>query len=58
MAKLDDPEDKLDKHIDLRLNTREMTALTFVAKDMGLSRAEALRSLILTASLDIKPKKG
>lgn len=58
MAKLDDdPADKLDKRIVLRINERELTALTFIAKDMQLSRAEALRSLILTYCLDTpKPK--
>jgi len=50
------PDERLDKHIDLRLNQRETDALQLVAKDMGLSPQEAIRSLIMSATLDIKPK--
>jgi hypothetical protein len=51
------PEDEpLGRLISLRLAPRENMALHRVARDMGLSPKEAIKSLILAATLDIKPK--
>jgi predicted DNA binding CopG/RHH family protein len=54
--RLSGPEDRLDKTITLRINSREAEALALIAKDMGLPPQEAIRSLLLTSALEIKPK--
>jgi hypothetical protein len=50
------PEDALDRRVVLKLSGRELVALSRVARDMQLSPQEAIRSLIMAATLDIKPK--
>jgi hypothetical protein len=57
------PEDEPIGHlISLRLSPREHMALHRVARDMGLSPKEAIKSLVLAATLDISkpqtPKKA
>lgn len=54
------PEDEpFGRLISLRLSLspREHMALHRVARDHGLSPKETIKSLILAATLDIKPKK-
>jgi hypothetical protein len=54
------PDERLDRRVVLRLSGRELIALSKVARDMQLSPQEAIRSLIMAATLDIskpKPKK-
>ena len=55
-ATLSGPEDRLDRRVVLKLSGRERLALALVARDMGLSPQETIRSLIMSATLDIKPK--
>jgi hypothetical protein len=55
-ATISGPEDRLDKRIVLLINGRERLALARVARDMQLSEKECIRSLILAATLDLKPK--
>lgn len=56
-VRLAGPEDALDKRIVLMINSRERMALAIVSRSMGLSPTETLRSLIMTATLELKPKK-
>jgi hypothetical protein len=49
------PSEALDRRVLLKLSGRELIALSRVSRDMGLSPQETIRSLIMAATLDLKP---
>jgi hypothetical protein len=50
------PEEKRDRSVNLRLNEKEDSALTLVARDLHMTDQDALRHLIATAAANLRKR--